>query len=203
MIARFLFALLFLGTLNISPDLAAEETQAYSDFFNGDFVELSLRTGFSDVNESTTGQVYELGLRQALPMHLLDTRLAVGLEIFSIEDQADIELYNVNVAGAFHPFYIALVFENWFAWVLASIYLEVGIGAHYATQETESDFGFSYTFGAGLDIPLWNPNHGWSIWINGLYRYRRMDFDLPTQEIDLHNHTGYVGLSVRWNGLLF
>lgn len=204
--ARFFFSLLFLSGL--SPNLIAQESpkdvQAYSDFFNGDFVELSLRSGFSDVSDSIlTGQLFEVGLRQALPMHLLDTRIALGYEIFSGENQADIELYTANISGAFHPFYLALVFENWFAWVIASIYVEVGFGAHYGTQESQNDFGFSYTFGSGLDLPLWNPNHGWSIWINGLYRYRRMDFDHADGEIDLHAHTGIVGLSVRWNGLLF
>ncbi len=206
MTARFFLGLALLS-LTLPTNLIAQESdevQAYSTFFNGDFVELSARAGVSEVSDlPKTSRLFELGIRQALPMHLLDTRLAFGLETFSGDADADVDFYSLNISGAFHPFYLALLFENWFGWVIASLYFEAGLGAHYGISEGQKDFGFAYSFGAGMDFPLWNPNHGWSIWVNGLYRYRRMDFDFSNQEIELHNHAGILGVSVRWNGLLF
>jgi len=207
----FFICLLFLSS-NLFAQDQKKENRAYSPYFNGDFVELSFRTGLSKLASDPpviekvpeSGQRFELGLRQALPMHLLDTRLALSYEVFPIRSQdSEIALWGIDISGAFHPFYLALLFENWFAWVLASIYVEAGAGIQYATLDNTNDVGFSYSFGGGFDLPLWNPNHGWSLWLNGLYRYRRLDFDNDSSEIALHNHTFFAGLAIRWNGLLF
>lgn len=188
-----------------SPLMAQELKQPYSNAFTGAFVELSARSAFSTLSK-TKGEStrFELGVRQAFPMHLLDTRISMHSETFNISNtNSPIHIYGANISTGFHPLYLALLFENWLGWVLASIYLEGSLGLNYSQMHEHQDFGFAYSIGAGIDLPLWNPNDIWSIWVNGLYRYRRLDFDTPDREFELHNHAAFIGLGIRWNGLLF
>lgn len=180
----------------------------YGDHFNGAFVEVSSRAALTHVTSSEfNGWSWDLGLRQALVMHLLDTRLAYSEDRFSPRDHDDGDDFvvrSVGITTGFHPLYLALLLSDWFGYVLASWYVEAGIGGQHGTGRGESDFGLRWSVGTGLDIPVTDPDVGWSIWLNGLYRFVWSDFDLDSGgEVDLYHHVGWAGLSVRFNGLLF
>lgn len=67
-----------------------------------------------------------------------------------------------------------------------------------------SDVGLRLHVGSGFDVPLSDPDAGWSIWINALYRFTWSDFDVAEdREVNLHHHSLFAGLSLRFNGLLF
>lgn len=183
-----------------------EERQRYGDPFNGSFVELSVR------GAPTTGPgdawAVDVGLRQAFPFLLGDTRVAYRYDRFQPDGVSRLETHEVGVQGAIHPLYLVLLGSDWISYVISSLYLELGVGGHYGvadlTESTEQDFGFVWSVGAGLDIPLSDPDIGWAPWLNVLYRYRGADFDSPTLgEVGLGAHAIFVGLAIRKNGLLF
>ena len=203
-----LFAALLLFALPLRAQEDASEDR-YGQFFNGAFVEVSARGGLTDVSGSQWGGwIGDVGLRQAFPMHLLDTRLAFRHEEFQTPGLDKLSVNALEISGAFHPLYLALLFSDWWGYVLAGWYVELQAGVHYTSvkwlDNKENDFGFAYGIGTGLDVPLTDPDRGWSIWLNALYRYRRQDFDFDSGgEIELHGHTGFLGLAFRANGLLF
>lgn len=191
------------------PSAAQEaEGRRYSQFYNGSFVDLSARAGaHTSVTSDHTAWSVDAGLRQAFPMHLGDTRLAYEMQTFS-GAQDEIVLHNIGVGFGFHPLYLALLWSDFWGYLVASFYVETSIALQYGTRTvaaaSEDDFGARWSVGAGFDVPLSDPDRGWSVWLNFLYRFVWSDFDLDDgSEIDLFHHAGFGGLSVRFNGLLF
>jgi hypothetical protein len=186
-----------------------EDQRRYGQFYNGSFVELSARTGLDHATSSPYGGwSWDVGLRQALVMSLLDTRLAYSEDRFTGRDESatgEYVLRSLGVTTGFHPLYMALLLSDWFGYVLGSWYLEVGLAAqHAAVNGADADFGVRWSVGTGVDIPLSDPDVGWSLWLNAVYRYVWSDVDFQGGgEVDLYHHAGWAGLSVRFNGLLF
>jgi hypothetical protein len=186
-----------------------ESTRRYGQYFNGAFVEVSSRAALSHVTSSSyNGWSWDVGLRQALVMHLLDTRLSYAEDRFAPRDGAEggeFVMRSLGITTGFHPLYMALLLSDWFGYVLASWYVEAGIAAQYATTpDGQADPGVRWSVGTGLDVPITDPDVGWSIWLNAVYRFVWSDFDFDAGgEVDLYHHAGWAGLSVRFNGLLF
>lgn len=181
----------------------------YGKAYNGAFVDFSVRVARTHVTSAPfNGWSFDAGLRQALVMHLLDTRLSYAEDRWSAREGAagDFVARSVNIHGAFHPLYLALLLSDWFGYVLASFYVEAGLGAQIAreTNLEVNDLGLRFSLGTGFDVPLSDPDRGWSIWLNALYRYTWADFDYDSGgETNLYHHAGWLGVSLRFNGLLF
>jgi len=211
LLVRFLTALL--ASLIVAAPAHAEETdetRRYGKFYNGAFVDVSARAGYQHVTSAPyRGVSWDVGIRQALVMHLLDTRLAFGEEHVSPRGDADAQklvVRSVGLSSAFHPLFMALLFSDWLGYLVASWYLEAGIGGQYATLDggAQDDWGFRFHVGSGVDVPLTDPDRGWSFWLNSLYRFTWADFDFDSgAELNLHHHGFFAGLSLRFNGLLF
>lgn len=211
-IAAFLFlALSSLATATVAQESEQEEDddRRYGQFYNGAFVDFSARAALLRASSTSyDGWSYDVGLRQAFPMHLLDTRIAYVEDRFYPRTTAQPGRFtsrSIGVWTALHPLYLALLFSDWFGYLLASLYLELGVAGQYATHSSgEGDFGLRWSVGGGFDVPLTDPDRGWSIWANALYRYTWADYDFDAGgEIDLYHHAGWAGLSLRFNGLLF
>lgn len=212
---RLSFAIVALLISSIAaPDRVAAqdapEERRYGKFYNGAFVDVSARAARTHVTSAGfNGWAWDVGLRQALVMHLLDTRLSYSEDYWSPRNDSatgDFIARSVSLHSAFHPLYLALLYSDWLGYLLASIYVEGGIGAQYARLDggIQDDFGLRLSLGAGFDVPLTDPDRGWSIWINALYRYTWADFDFDAGgEVNLYHHAGWLGLSLRFNGLLF
>lgn len=184
------------------------EARRYGQYFNGSFVEVSSRAALSRVTSSEYGGwSWDVGLRQALVMHLLDTRIAYAEDRLSPRDEnasGEFVLRTVGITTGFHPLYMALLLSDWFGYVIASWYIEVGLAGQHGVVDGDQDLGLRWSIGSGLDIPVTDPDAGWSIWLNGVYRYVWSDFDFDAGgEENLYHHEGWAGLSVRFNGLLF
>lgn len=184
--------------------------------FNGSFVEYSIRSGLSSLkhNEINDAWALDAGIRHSFPMYLGDTRLAYRYDKMS-GDNTKISLHGIGLTFGIHPFYLALLSNNLLGHFLASLHGELGVSAQYAVFERtfpdpqpandlkHTDIGLAWSLGAGFDLPLWNPNHGHSPWLNVNYRYKTGKLDLPQDEnISLSGHTIFVGLSWRVNGLI-
>ncbi len=182
-----------------------EPTEAYSDAYNGSFVEWSVRG--APTTAPGTAWAVDAGIRQAFPFLLGDTRLAYRYDRSVPEGYERIETHEIGVWGAIHPLYLLILGSDWISYVASSIYLELGLGGHFAIgtlpESNETDLGFTWSVGAGLDIPLSDPDNGWAPWLNLLYRYRGADFDGGLGEVELGAHAVFVGLGIRRNGLLF
>lgn len=203
-------ALLFCTVL-ASSAAAQDETpeRRYGKFYNGAFVDVSARAALNG-RRDYSGFSWDVGLRQALVMHLLDTRISYAEDRWggNTSELPSIVVRSVSIHGAFHPLYMALLYSDWLGYLIASWYVEAGIGGQYATSTTNHDFGLRLSLGSGFDVPITDPDRGWSIWLNALYRYTWNDFDaLPSvfgdRDVKLHHHAGWLGVSLRFNGLLF
>ncbi|MBA2661792.1 MAG: hypothetical protein H0U74_05820 [Bradymonadaceae bacterium] len=194
-----------------SPAQANPVQEPYSDQFNGAFVEYGVRAGLSALPSSgLSGWSLDAGIRHSFPMYLGDTRLAYRYDNLASDD-ANVAIHGAGLTLGIHPLYLALLSNGFTGHVLASLHLEIGLGAQYALYRAdaspelaESDLGFAWSLGAGFDLPLFNPNRGYAPWLNVLYRYRGGHLDLAEGPgISLGTHTAFVGLSWRVNGLLF
>ncbi|MGM0556309.1 MAG: hypothetical protein ACQEVA_08005 [Myxococcota bacterium] len=199
----------------LAQESEEREKQAYSDQFTGAFQEYSIRGAWSDGPATAyEGWSLDAGFRHSFPMLLGDTRLSYRFDSLRPEDQdlpAKLERHAVGVHVAFHPLYLALLGSDWLGYTIASLYFEIGGGAHYgildARQtrgEYERDFGLFASLGAGIDFPLWDPDVGFAPWLNAVYRFQYSDFDRPDDDsLVLRRHEFFVGLGWRINGLLF
>lgn len=193
-----------------------EEERTYSRFYTGAFHEYSLRGGPSLVDEvDYAGWHLDAGMRHSFPFLLGDFRVAYRFDNLSAgNDRLPDTLEQHSVGGylALHPLYLLLLGSDWLSYTLASLHLELGIGAQFAVLEIgsdsedarfETDFSPFYTVGGGFDVPLWDTDEGAAPWLNVVYRWRMADVERPSSELDVDMHTIQVGLGWRINGLLF
>ncbi len=166
----------------------AQAQVAYTPNFNGSFWDVSARAG---LNMNVDGWAADVGLRQAFPMHLGDTRISYRHDELNLGATDE-----VHVGFGLHPLYVVLLGSDWFSYVIASFYLELGAGV--AINEGPHP---AWTLGAGLDIPLSDPDLGMAPWINVLYRYEWTTAQIKSADID--RNTVFVGLAWRVSGLLW
>lgn len=174
-----------------SLELAAEESPDYSPYYNGSFVEFSVRG--AHIEGEQTAQGIDVGLRHSFPMLLLDSRLSWRGDWMA----AGIR-HNAHFGFGLHPLYIVLLGNSWLAYTISSVYLELGAGLE-VHDYNPTDLGMALTIGGGLDIPLWDADAGHSPWLNLLYRYHASTFS----DVGDDSHLFFVGLAWRRNGLLF
>lgn len=193
-----------------------EHLEAYGDSFNGTFTAIEARYGLTQVGGNDySGYSLDAGLRMAFPMYVGDMRLGYRFDDLSHDgkapDPGQISTHSLIASLALHPLYLVLLGNDWLSYTIASLYVDLGLGAQLSWRDMKSpvsgdgfDAGFAWHLGAGIDIPLWDADLGQAPWLNLLYRYQRADFDLDDERaLDLHTHTLFVGLSWRFNRLLF
>ena len=199
------------------PAPAQEREDDYSQYYTGAFYELGARALASTAGDSDFGGLgFDVGLRGSFPMYLGDLRLAYRFDALDAEaptqHPGQIDQHSVGLTLNVHPLFLFLLGSDWLSYTIASFYLEVGLGAQWASfapaasaaADTLDDAGFWWSLGLGIDIPLWDPDVGYAPWLSVLYRNHRGDFDVSEQEeIDLSLHALIVGLGWRINGLPF
>lgn len=192
-----------------------ENAQAYSPYYNGMFTGLGARYGLHNIGGNDYGGWgVEVGPRMSFPMLIGDIRTRYrydALTSTSADNVGDITVHSVGVEGSLHPLYLLLLGSDWISYIGASLSLDLGLGMQYASRTAPtddalatSDFGFYWHWGAGMDIPLWDPDVGNALWLNVVYRNHRGEFDLSDdRELSLSMHSIFVGLEWRFNRLLF
>lgn len=192
-----------------------ENAQAYSPYYNGMFTSFGARMGLHQVGGNDyEGWGVEIGPRMSFPMLVGDMRVRYRYDALTngnaTKDMGDINVHSIGFGASVHPLYLLLLGSDWISYVAASLSLDIGLGAQYATRARNNDslarvdFGFFWHWGAGLDIPLWDPDVGNALWLNVVYRNHRSDFDLgDDRELSLSMHTIFLGLEWRFNRLLF
>ncbi len=170
----------------VALDAFAEDSRNYSPYFNGSFVEVSVRgaQNFDDANSLG----FDLGFRHSFPMLLLDSRVSWRYDDF------DETRHGLHYGFGAHPLYMFLLGNSWLSYVVSSFYLELGAGVDFQS----SGIGPALTLGAGLDFPLWDADAGHSPWLNALYRHH-----WSFTEASIDTHMIFLGLAWRRNGLLF
>lgn len=195
-------------------DWMPAHARAHAPSYNGSFTSIGARLGNTWVGQSPyEGWSADVGPRMSFPFLVGDTRLHYRYDALkdTSEQLGDMSVHSVGVDVALHPFYLFILGSDWISYVLGACYLDVGLGAQWATRDrpatdarADSDFGFVWHWGAGTDIPLWDPDDGQALWVNVLYRNQRSDFDLSADaELELSMHSVFIGLEWRVNTLLF
>lgn len=202
-------AVLVLLSIGIAGDVFGQETKKpkYSQYYNGSFWEVSVR-GAPTINDDENGWALDVGLRQSFPLGLLDTRVSYRYDTIDLPQFAipgGFEAHTLHFAGGFHPFYFFILGSDFWAYAFQGIYFEGGIGSQLSIVEQDDNVGsgisFVWTLGAGIDLPLWDPDTGSAPWLNLLYRYHATA--LSNHDASLGLHTFFIGLGWRVNGLLF
>ncbi len=193
-------------------DYAQQRLEEAPHPFNGSFSEWSARGGplLTSSDSVSTGWGADVGLRNAFPMYLADHRISYRYATASMGERR-VHLHDLHLAGALHPFYLALLSGGLKGHFLASLHLELGLGPRLGRlssggdDEGLSNFGVAASVGGGFDIPLTSPNRGRSLWINGLYRrtWSFVRFDLGDASPRLHDHIFFLGLAWRSNGSMW
>lgn len=195
------------------PAAEAEAREAYPDSFNGSFVDLGVRLGQTQAGTSGfDGDTLDLGGRFSFPMYVGDVRLAYrydNLTNTGAGARGDLNAHSMSASLALHPFYLFLLGSDWLSYTFASIYLDAGLGMQRSTlrqtgRAAETDLGFVWHWGVGIDVPLWDPDVGFAPWLNVLYRNHRATHDRDgVPDIGMPLHTVFLGLSWRINTLVF
>lgn len=197
------------------PKAEAEqaETSDYSPYFTGAFVEYALRGGASLATKAPyDGWHLDVGVRHSFPMLIGDLRLAYRFDRLTPTDESTpgaIDQHGLGAYLAIHPGYLLLLGNDWLSYTLASVFVELGAGARASVLERADDgsyetgFGPFTSLGAGVDMPLWDPDGGHAPWLNLVYRWHIADFDGARETYDIDMHVLQVGVGWRINGLLF
>jgi len=185
-------AIVFLWVVFGLSVAGAQESRNYSPYYNGSFVEVSVRGAHvSNADVNTWG--LDVGFRHSFPMLLLDSRLSWRLDWMTPGSR-----HVLHYGFGAHPLYMFLLGNSWLAYTISSLYLELGAGLEIHDYQ-ETDLGLALTIGGGLDIPLWDADAGHAPWLNLLYRYHVSTLT-PVGE---DTHLIFIGLAWRRNGLLF
>ncbi len=221
--ARHLAAALALSASLLLPAFAAAEdgfsdgwkpepdVVDYSDSFVGQFTGLDARLLLSNTEgEGLEGWGVDAGARFSFPIYLGDIRLAYRYDALGAPDAAGGALTTHSFGGTFalHPGYLLLLGSDWLSYVAASIYLDAGLGGQFSElrlgDETQSSPGFFWSWGGGVDIPLWDPDAGWAPWVNVSYRnHRGLGPDGLGDARWESTHSLMLGLGFRVNRLLW
>lgn len=196
------------GAESFDDDWQPDGLRAYSTTYQGMFTEFGARYGLAQA-DGFEGDSISAHARFAFPMSVGDFKLAYSLERLdapAITPQAttSIQRHSLNLALAVHPLYLFMLGSDWLSYAIGGLYIDLGAGPQLSVTPDTSDPGFHWHYGAGIDIPLFNPDKlGHAPWLNISYRRHRADLDLPTQSIDLHTHVIALGLAWRFNRLPF
>lgn len=193
-----------------TADVPDQPVAEHPDPFNGAFLEWSARAGANVPSSAQPGWIADVGFRNSLPMYVGDNRLAYSFGQSALDDRT-VGIHGLHATLGLHPFYLALLSEGLFSHFLASLHLELGVGAQFAhlsagdDADADGQFGVTGSVGAGFDLPLTHPNRGQSLWINTVYRrkWSSVGFEIDGQTRRLHSHQFFIGLAWRTNGTLW
>ncbi len=210
-------ALLLLSSNAIAKDSFDDnwtppDAQPYSSKFQGMFTEVGVRYGRTFAPHLSKGQTLSAHTRFAFPMSIGDVRLAYTFNHLTPSSSQEASLTSQHQLGlhfAFHPLYLLMLGSNWLGYTLGAAYIDVGAGPQlantsYAAHTSQRDAGLFWSVGAGIDIPLWSPEHGQAPWLNLSYQRQNTRYTLqPDTSSRLHHHNLMVGLAWKWNRLPF
>jgi len=199
---RLAGALATLLVAAIPVEAGAESGSPYNGASHGPEIFVGLGdASVSDEREVSTA----IGFRHSFVFLLGDARLS-----YIFEGDADgpgpIDRHGLWLHGAVHPLAPGLLGSDWLAYVLSSPYLEIGAGGLVYSGAFPADVNspaFAWSVGAGIDIPLLNPDRGQAPWLHLLYRFRTDASNAGAAARRSKVHALYLGLSWRFNGTVF
>jgi hypothetical protein len=158
------------------------------------------------------GPLFGASARLASVLSIADLQLAAlgGYYRASASDgtQADIGRVSVGLELHGHPLFITILQNEPLWYWVAGLYGTLGVDFELTTisaggePRVEADFGWH--LGAGMDIPLNDPNQGWGLWLGLGYalKFLHVDTGLPGLG-NFNEHTFVVTLAYRNNDILF
>ena len=188
---------------------AADERglDAGKEGYAGAFWEPTIHGGVGFAPETSTPAIaMSAGFRHSFVFLLGDTRLSYQFlrRRGGATDRGT--RHGIWLHTALHPLFPVLLGSDWFSYLAASIYFELGVGglAHASSGEPSPVTpGFGWSYGAGLDVPLGDADSGSIPWMHLLFR---RSFDVANAGATggiFRFDTFTVGLGWRFNGALF
>ncbi len=124
--------------------------------FSGAFTGITVRGGVPlERLRGGGGWSIDAGLRHAFPAYVGDLRAAYHLERLGGSAESAATRHGLSLHAAFHPGFYFLAGSDWPAYVIASLYADIGVEtALYTGMGDGNGFGLLPSFSAGVDMPL-------------------------------------------------
>lgn len=154
----------------------------------------------SDAQEASIA----VGFRHSFPFLLGDSRLSYTLESPSTALNRP-DRHGLWLHTGLHPLAPAILGSEWMHYVLGSPYFEAGVGGLIYSPEFSADVAspaVGWSIGAGLDVPLADPDQGEAPWLHLLYRFRNDATNDTSAAGRSRVNALYLGFSWRFNGTL-
>lgn len=185
----------------VPTSAAADSGSPYNGASHGP----ELFVGLGDASISDEREISgSVGFRHSFVFLLGDARLS-----YTFDGDADgpgpIDRHGLWLHAALHPLAPGLLGSDWLAYVLSSPYFEIGAGGLVYSRAYPADVtspAFGWSVGAGIDIPLLDPDRGQAPWLHVLYRFRTDASNAESAAGRSKMHALYLGLSWRFNGTM-
>lgn len=184
--------------------------------FQGAFWGLQMHTGLvsrlaANAGESP-GPTLGLSARLAGYMSILDLQLSVIGSMYDARSTAgeatDVKRLSLGLETHLHPMFMEVLRGTTLARTIGSLYVAIGADLDLTALDgagldtTEARFGWH--IGGGFDVPLTDPDRGWSLWLGFAYRLKFLSVPTGVAGLqDFDEHTFLVSFAYRNNDIFF
>lgn len=167
--------------------------------FSGAFTGVSARGALpmSYLKGGSSSWAMDVGLRHSFPAYVADIRAAYHHHRHFPQRGNAVYRHGLSLHGAFHPGFYFLAGSDWFPYVLASIYIDVGIETAFYTGDADG-VEILPSLSAGVDLPIGDPDEAPVPWLHFSWR-RYLISTLPSESIPAPYSSIQFGIEWRFN----
>ncbi|MEC8023089.1 MAG: hypothetical protein VX223_04095, partial [Myxococcota bacterium] len=185
--------------------------------YNGGFIAPGLFAGIEVLGASDwdrrIGWVTGVYARTASVMSVFDVQLEYSVTGHVLAEgpvRADMVRHSLSSSVNLHPFFLRLIAADYASRVLSAMYLQLGLSAEIMDLRSDdsrfdrNDVAFSLHWGAGVDVPLGNPNGHGTFWLGVNWRWKFVYLDPKFYgHDDTDAHQLVLVLTYRFNNTSF
>jgi len=192
-----------------TPEATSDDDNTAIDYrdypgFSGAFTGITLRGGVPlERLRGGGGWSVDAGLRHAFPAYVGDLRAAYHLERLGGSADSAATRHGLSVHAAFHPGFYFLAGSDWPAYVIASLYADIGVEtALYTGMGDGNGVGLLPSFSAGVDMPLGDADAAPIPWLHISWRRYLATTNRSSRAAAPYSSI-QIGLAWRTNRTLF
>jgi hypothetical protein len=177
-----------LGLLLMTPQ--ARATDAVVHKYQGAFWAIQAHTGLvfrrDPRPDESIGPVLGGSLRLATVLSVLDIQGSVFAARYSTravdDSRVQVTRWSLGFEGHLHPLLLGTVYNNRLWYWLSSIYASFGVDLDLTRlglrdAPDRKDRGLAWHLGAGMDVPITDPNRGSGFWLGLAFRAKFLNVD--------------------------
>ncbi|MEZ4266800.1 MAG: hypothetical protein R3F39_10510 [Myxococcota bacterium] len=183
-------AVLVVGLMLLLPTPRAAAAEAEVHKYQGAFWAIQAHTGLVLRKDQRPGETVgpALGgsLRFATVLSVLDLQASVFAARYSTraldDTRVQVTRWSLGFEGHLHPLLLGTVYNNRLWYWLSSIYASFGVDLDFTRLglrdgPDKRDRGLAWHLGAGMDVPVTDPNRGAGFWLGIAFRAKFLNVD--------------------------